>query len=185
MVELPYMFFEMLDLAKCLHDSELAEKFHKRFDKLELCEESFYELAYEATGWIFEDSRDYYNNEEEFETWVFYDPLIDRFCQLCQVYEQQNDLSEEQNPYRRQIISAINSAFCFNHYSYNFDWRLSASDRGRKRLLFYIGPEFYELCELPPALLEIREQFQNLVGQLEQSVDAEQSEVSEERREAA
>ena len=52
-------------------------------------------------------------------------------------------------------------------YRYWKDWRLSASDRGRRRLLFFHGPEFYCLEDLPEGLLEIRDGFQAVNFELE------------------
>ena len=107
MQELTYEFFEMLLLAKKLHDSKFSDKYHREFDSLELCGDFCYELSYEAMGWIFEDSRSYYNDYCELETWVFIDPVIDKFCALCQLYERQAGLTEEANPYRKQLTEAI------------------------------------------------------------------------------
>ena len=65
----------------------------------------------------------------------------------------------------REIKKEICTAFNFDgyhYYDYNFDWKLSAKDRGRKRVLFFLGPEFCGLYEMPLALLEIWDGFRYL-----------------------
>lgn len=184
MVELYSVFFSMLRLAKNLYDSELLERTPHLFQGLTLHEDSFYELAYDTINAIFENTFQDYNEERVMDVYVFCDPLIDRFCHLCWQYEQRGHLTEEENPYRKEIEQIIRSGFCLNGYDYDFDWKLSASDRGRCRLLFFHGDELCYLDELPEGLLEIREGFQALNCQMEKAL----SDMSEEKateREAA
>lgn len=170
MVELYSGFFSMLRLAKDLYDNELLERAPRLLQGLTLDEDSFYELAYDTINAIFENTFQDYNEERVMDVYVFCDPLIDRFCHLCWQYEQRGHLTEEENPYRKEIAQIIRSGFEFGGYDYNFDWRLSASDRGRRRLLFFHGPEFYYLEDLPEGLLEIREGFQALNFELEKAL---------------
>ena len=170
MVELYSSFFCMLRLAKRLYESGFADKLPDSFQTLTLDEDLYYILAYEAVDVIFEGTSFYYNESSGVNVYVFRDPLIDRFCQLCWQYEQRGHLTEEENPYRKEIEQIIRSGFEFGGYDYNFDWRLSASDRGRRRLLFFHGPEFYYLEDLPEGLLEIREGFQALNFELEKAL---------------
>ena len=177
MVELYSVFFSMLRLAKNLYDNELLERTPHLFQGLTLREDSFYELAYDTINAIFENTFQDYNEEQMMDVYVFCDPLIDRFCHLCWQYEQRGHLTEEENPYRKEIEQIIRSGFCLNGYDYDFDWKLSASDRGRCRLLFFYGDELCYLDELPEGLLEIREGFQALNCQIEKAL----SDMSEEK----
>ena len=184
MVELYSSFFCMLRLAKKLYESGFADKLPDSFQTLTLDEDLYYNLSYEAADVIFEGTSFYYNENSGVNVYVFRDPLIDRFCQLCWQYEQRSHLTEEENPYRKEIEQIIRSGFCLNGYDYDFDWKLSASDRGRCRLLFFYGDELCYLDELPEGLLEIREGFQALNCQMEKAL----SDMSEEKateREAA
>lgn len=190
MTELTSDFFAMLRLAKRLSDSPLSEKAHKRFGFFDLNEDHYYELSYEATTWVFKDTSYYYKEESEVETWVFCDPVIDRFCQLCGQYERRNGLSEEHNRYRKRLEQVITCSFEFSSYSYDFSWRLSAADRGRKRILFCTGPEFYDIWYLPECLLNILDEFEQLNRALEQELNAGEnspaiSQTPAERKEAA
>lgn len=184
MVELYPGFFSMLRLAKSLYENGFVEKNPSLFQGMPLNEDSFYELAYDAINVVFADTFQDYNEDQMMDIYVFCDPMIDRFCHLCWQYEQRSRLTEEENPYRRDIEYIIRSGFELNGYDYNFDWRLSATDRGRRRLLFYCGPEFYNLEDLPMGLLEIREGFQNMNFRLEKALsDLDKEKMTE--REAA
>jgi len=181
MDELYSEFFEMLRLAKVLHDSAYSETFHKRYDSLVLDYDMCYELSYDAMAIAFEFTYEDYNEDYEFTTWVFGDPCIDKFCRLCREYENRRGLSEKENPYRQEIERIIRAGFQIPGYGYNFTWYLSAKDRGRKRLVFFIGMEFCGHTYVPGGLLEIREGFETLNLRLE----AELNDSGAERKEAA
>ena len=186
-------FFEMLCLAKILHDSAFSEKFHEKNDQLELDCDSCYELTYEAKSLIFSFTHEEYDEDFCSSTWVFGDPCIDKFCRLCQEYEARHGLAEQKNPYRWEAELMIRDGFTFPDvdYGYDFTWYLSAKDRGRKRLLLFTGAEFYHLTSVPAGLLEIREGFESLNQRLERELDSGKilrlpdMSAAEERKEAA
>lgn len=167
MSELYPVFFEVLQLAKTVYDSPRLKRVWNIIEGTPLDEDSIYELAMEVATSVFQDTSLYYNNEDEVETWVIKDPVIERFCFLCERLENEKNLAEEINPYRRQAEQVIHEGFCMNDYSYDYGWRLSPSDRGDKCVLFFAGPEFYGLSELPEAMLHIWEGFQELNRRLE------------------
>lgn len=177
MVELYPGFFSMLRLVKSLYDNGFAERAPSLFQGVTLDEDSFYGLAYDAIDVVFEDTFQDYNEEDSLDIYVFCDPLIDRFCRLCWQYEQRSRLTEDENPYRQEMAQIIRSGFEMNSYDHGFDWRLSASDRGRRRLLFFYGPEFCSVEDLPERLLNIREGFQDVNLQMEKAL----SDMSEEK----
>lgn len=170
MSELYSEFFEMLYLAKLLHDSPFSEKFHKQCGYLTLNCDMCYELVYTAIAMIFDFVYQDFNEEYEFDIWVFGDPCIDKFCRLCQEYEARHGLTEERNPYRWEIERILRDGFELPGYSYNFTWYLSAKDRGRKRLLLFTGMDFSSLTQVPAGLLEIREGFDALNLRLEKEL---------------
>lgn len=170
MVELYSSIFSMLRLAKRLHDCSLAEKMPYCFQSLTLDEDFYYELAYNATSIVFEDTIQDYNEDDGVEVYVFCDPIIDKFCQLCWQYEQRRHLTEAENPYRKRIEAIIHMSFELSGYNYDFDWRLSANDRGRRRIIFFYYEEFCSLDELPEALIEIRDGFLGLNLELEKAL---------------
>ena len=170
MVELYPGFFSMLRLGKSLYENGFVDRDKTLFQQIPLNEDYFYELAYDAINVVFADTFQDYNENQMMDIYVFSDPLIDRFCHLCWQYEQRRRQTEEENPYRRDMERIIYSGFELNGYDYNFDWKLSANDRGRRRLLFFCGPEFYDLEDLPLGLLEIREGFQAMNLRLEKAL---------------
>lgn len=167
MIELEREFFGMLRLAKVFHDSPFWEVFHEECDYLPLDHDMSFEMAYITIPLVFEYTNEIYREDYEYSVWIFCDPCIDRFCRFCQEYESRKGLSEENNPYRGEVQQIIRQGFQVDGYSYDFTWRLSAKDHGRKRLVFFAGPEFYYLNELPEGLLEIREGFEALNQRLE------------------
>jgi len=173
MTELYDEFFSMLLLAKNLVDCGLMDQFKEPLGSWVLEGDTYWDLAYEAIGWIFQDTRHYYNEEKEVDTWLFCDPIIDRFCRLCQEYENRAGIKEEKNPYRRDMEQIIHDGFRFDGYSYNYDWRLSPKDRGRKCLLLFTGCEFYSSDEVPGGLMDIKDGFETTVARLEKELSKE------------
>ena len=167
MSELYPVFFEVLRLAKAVYDTPRLKRVWNMIEGTPLDEDSIYELAMEVATSVFQDTSLYYNNEDEVETWVMKDPVIDRFCFLCEQLEHEKNLAEEIDPYRRQAEKVIHEGFCMSDYSYDYGWRLSPSDRGAKCVLFFAGPEFYGLSELPEAMMYIWDGFQELNRRLE------------------
>ena len=173
MVELYDEFFGMLRFTKNLCDCGMMEKVKDWFGSCKLDGDYYWELAYEAISWAFQDTRRYYNNNNEIETWMFTDPMIERFCQLCQEYEKRQGISEKENPYRSDMERILHNGFTFSGYSYGYDWRLSQEDHGRKRLLLFTGCEFYCNDEVPAGLLEIRDGFETMIAYLEDELSKE------------
>lgn len=159
MQELSHTLFSVLRLAKVFFDSDVPDEAKKDLGTWELDEDNCYVLGLEASEWIFRNTEHYYNESKEVDTWLFADPMIDRFCQLCREYERDKGITEDENPYRDAIERAIHESFRFDSYSYGYDWRLSLSERGRKCVLLFTGEEFYSQESVPEGLLEIRDTF--------------------------
>lgn len=172
MVELYSEIFAMLRLAKRLYGSSLVDKLPGGFRSLTLDADHYIELTYNAIDTVFENTCEYYNEENGEGVYVFCDPIIDSFCRLCWQYEQRRHLTEEDDPYRKKIRAVIRSGFdlCDYNYCYRFNWKLSANDWGRRRLLFFYGAEFCGLDDLPGGLMEIRDGFQELNLELESAL---------------
>lgn len=170
MEELDIYFFRMLSMGKALYEM-LGEKASVTFSGMLLDGDGIYALAQEIIWLAFRETRGHYNEDIELDTWILMDPLVDRFCWLCRRYEQKKQISEEDDLYRRELAEAVRCAFSFNSYSYGYDWKLSEQDRGRKRLLFFAGPEFYDLPGMALGALELREFFQDADRRLEAELE--------------
>ena len=123
MQELNHTFFSILRLAKILFDSDVPDKAKNDIGIWELDEDSCYALGLEASEWIFQNTAHYYNERKDVDTWLFTDPIIDRFCRLCQEYERDKGITEEENPYRSTIEQTIRENFRFDSYSYGYQER--------------------------------------------------------------
>ena len=167
MEELSSYFFHMLRLAKAVHDEPRLKRMWRSFGSVCLNEDMFYELTLELAVSIFDGTNVHYNEESGLETWVLSDPIVDRFCDLCARLEEEKGLEEGINPYRRNAERMIHEGFCLINYGYDYDWRLSASERGRWCVLFFAAEDFCGLDELPMAFLEILDGFRGLNRQLE------------------
>lgn len=167
MTELYDEFFSMLRFAKRLYEYGTKEQIKRWFSLHELDGENYWELAYDAISWVFLDTRRYYNERDEIEIWLFVDPAIDRFCQLCQEYEQRWGISEEKNQYRRDMEQIIHEGFSFNSWDYNYSWRLSVKNRGCRCLILFTGGEFYGHDEIFEGLMEIRDGFDAITARIE------------------
>ena len=173
MQELNHTFFSILRLAKIFFDSDVPDKAKNDIGIWELDEDSCYALGLEASEWIFQNTAHYYNERKDVDTWLFTDPIIDRFCRLCQEYERDKGITEEENPYRSIIEQTIHESFHFDSYSYGYDWRLSLAERGRKCILLFTGEEFYSHEAVPEGLLEIRYALLSLNQKMEAELNQE------------
>ena len=168
MQELNHTFFSVLRLAKIFFDSDVPDKAKNDIGLWELDEDSCYALGLEASDWIFQNTVHYYNERKDVDTWFFSDPIIDQFCRLCQEYEQDKGITEEENPYRSTIEQTIRENFRFDSYSYGYQERCdyliqsgsqSPAVMDRKCILLFTGEEFYSHEAVPEGLLEIRYAF--------------------------
>ena len=173
MTELYEEFFSMLRFAKNLYDCGLTDKLKDVFRFWQLFGDDYWGFAQETIGLVFQDTRLYYNEANEIDTWLFMDPLIDQFCELCQKYEARQGISEENNTYRKDMEQIIHESLCFNSYIYGYDWRLSPSDRGKKCLLLFTGCEFYATDEVTAGLLDIKDGFIAMIAKLESELSKE------------
>lgn len=191
MEEMYPCYIESIYLFKRLHDRGMAEGLMKSYGNTEIDADMYYELSYESIGSVFTDSNNFYNQEEEIETWVFMDPLLDEFCVLCQSYELEHTVSPDENPYRDKFENIIRSGLSFGSYDYDFDWKLLPTDRGRNRILLFMGPEFAFASEVPCGLMDIYDGLEYCVKHLRTEILGKNENIlalpppAEDRKEAA
>jgi len=191
MEEMHPCYIESIYLFKRLHDRGKSEELLKMYRNIEIDGDMYYEIAYEAIGSVFADTNNFYNQEKEFETWIFMDPLLEEFCRLCGEYEREHTLSPEENPFREKFENIIRSGLSFSSYDYDFDWRLLPTDRGRKRILLFTGPEFAFESEVACGVMDIYDGLEYCVGHLRAELSGQNGNIvplpqpAEERKEAA
>lgn len=163
----PY-FFDNLRTAKRLWDENMAGKFLETSGDLPVDSEDYYEIAWDGMSSVFNDVRNYYNeNEEECITvHVCFDPLIDRFYELCRAYEKLMSLTPEENFLRERGEKAVCDGFGF--WDYSCGWVLYNEKHGRPRLVILFDENFCGLHILPLALAGARRELEDQVSQLEE-----------------
>jgi len=170
MVEIDNYFWDCLRVLKEVFDHDEQSPVLASFKDREINGAEIYEVTVNAVEAIFQDTRCYYNDEKELESYVFFDPLITDFWKLCEEYEKRTGTSQEKSSFRDEMFRAINSALYFDEYSYGI---YSYEDTERKngcRLVLVIGSEFFSLDQVPGALCEVYEAFEKHLEQLKEAL---------------
>lgn len=165
MIELEPYFFDSLRIAKRLWDENLADRFLDVCGDLPVDTEEYYEIAMDGIYSVFEQTRNYYNEHRELETIVCFDPLIDKFFELCEVYEDHMGLTPEENSLRLAGSRAIYDSFGF--LDYTCDWWFCSEGHGRPRLVVLWTCEFCGLHILPVALASAKSELERQIKNLE------------------
>ncbi len=155
--DIDYCTFEFLSVAKDLYDYGLLDKVLETVGNMEVCED-YYSIAWEGIASVFKGFRQYFVEETQMETLVFFDPVITDFYRLRVMYEANNDISEINNAFRRDGEKEVYQCFCLN--SYDFDVLLYDGTHGNPRLVILSGEEFYGHTELPRMLSEAKNTFE-------------------------
>lgn len=169
MVEINEWLWETLYTLKKLYDhgkTSLLEQYAEHV----LDGDDVGEIAIQAVYEIFAETRDYWDDGNELETYVFFDPVFDEFQRLCKLYENEIQINANENPHRDAIRSAIRSSLYFNDYSYDY-WYYDGTQRdGKTKLILKLYPEFCQTCEIAGGLLEVYDAFENHVKQMEEEL---------------
>lgn len=160
----PY-FFDNLRTAKRLWDEGVADRFLEVCGDLPADSEEYCEIAWEGMGSVFADVRNYYNEEKNYDVYVCFDPLIDRFYELCRAYETQLGLTPRENLLRNSGEKAICESFGF--WDYSCEWTLYDENHGHPRLLILFDENFCGLHILPLALAGARKELEDQISNLE------------------
>ena len=159
MDELCYYLWETLYVLKSLYDHGKGQNLLDYYASHNIDSDDFYEVAMEAIGHIFEDTRVYYNGEQEIETNVFFDPVITEFFLLCDQYETERGILPESSQFRQGLYRAIESAFCFNSFSYTYTVYTDTSKKNGCRIVLLFYCEFCNHYEAVDGLLDVYDAF--------------------------
>lgn len=158
--ELDYYLWETLYILKELYDHGKGKAILDDYAPYEITGDYCYEVAREAIEHTFEDTRNYYNEEEDLEINVFFDPIITEFFQLCEQYEAETGIPPETNRFRNAITHAIESGFCFDGYSYGYHVYNDTSRKNGCRIVLLFYCEFCSYYEVPGGLLDVYDAFE-------------------------
>lgn len=184
--------FHNLHTVKCLADNGFLEPFLKQCGGNMLDQDDFYDLAWEAITCIFPNVAGYWNQENEVDTVVIFDPLVDEFCRLLAQYEASCGVAPGESDLRRTAVNDVVYAFALDDYPdgfyiYDYDFRICDTGHGRKRLVLLSGIEFCGIREVPGALAEVYRTLECQVQRLRRELGIKQPAVTDaaEEREAA
>ena len=165
--------WEALYVLKELYNHGKGETLFESYRGKAIDSDDFYELAMEAIGHVFADTRTYYNEEKEIETNVFYDPVITDFYRLCEQFETEHGLSSKDNPYRQSMDRAISSAMSFNSYSYNYEIHETTKKERGCHLVLMFDCEFCVHYEAVGGLLNVYDAYEYETKRLKRALGLE------------
>lgn len=170
-----YCTFEFLSVAKNLYDYGLLDKVREGCGYLEICED-YYSLAWDGIASVFTKFGSYFREETGVETLVFFDPVITEFYRLCAMYEARRDIRKDRDLFRDEMEKAVYRCFCLNSYDYDV-LLCDGSRKGGAKLVILSGEEFCGYTELPGALAEARNTFENYCERLKKALAPEISQT--------
>lgn len=193
MEDLETSFFENLRVAKGLWDLGYADRFFENCGVEPVDSIEYLELAWGGILSVFPECCNYFNAEIQVDVLVCFDPLIDEFRKLCLAYEEQAGLPLGGSGFRAQmekdIYTSLDVECGYNDLGYNYDYDYSfyADRHGRGRLVFFMGPEFYNFHLIPVALAEAKNTLRSHVLALRKALEPELSVMDgmAEKKEAA
>ena len=176
--------FYNLRTAKRLADGGFLEPFLKRCGGYALDQEDFYELAWDAVACVFPGVTGYWNQENEVDTLVIFDPLVDELCRLLAQHEISCGVTPGESDLRREAVADITRAFDLDdymdgYYVYDYDFRVYDTGHGRKRLVMLSGVEFCGLRQVPGALADVHNALEGQVRRLRLELGIEQPAVAD------
>lgn len=193
MLDMSEYLWATVYVMKQMYDHGAAEKLLAYYGEEELDSDYLYEMSIEAIGSVFSDTRDYYNDEIEVQTFVFFDPAFDAFYEACREYERETGIPPGQNHHRTDIETNVEYALQFNDYSYSYRFYPNRGDGRRCRLALILGCEFGAHYEVPGGLLDILDAFKSHTEQMREEITRQKGQIKmiefpaaeEERKEAA
>lgn len=168
---------QSLYIAKIFYD-------HDRLDKLLDCLDDDITISWDelaqieqtAAGCIFADSRYYYQPEKDIDRdhyrpaqdiFVLRDPLLTRYDNLCRRLEAAEGITNVENPFAKDLESAIHRNMQLNSYCYDYRWIDSTADRKGAKIVLFLFEEFEVYYDLIEALFSILDFCEEMIPELE------------------
>lgn len=170
MIEINTWLWEGIYTLKQLYDHGKVEGTLKDFKTHTLDSDDAGEIAMCAINDVFATTRDYWQDWDGTEIYVFFDPVLDEFYGLCRAYEKANRVAPKDDPYRDDIARAIRSGFLFDDYSYDYLVFDGSQRDGRCKIVLKLYPEFCHTYEVAGGLLEIYDAFRDQTERLRKEV---------------
>lgn len=160
--------WETLYIMKALFDHEKGQDLLESYAHLEIDPDYIGDIVWQSMGYIFSDTRQYYNEDSAQESWVFFDPIINEFYSLCQRYEQEKTVEPKDNLFRRDLRRSLEC--CFSFRDYNYDYYVYDSPNDTYRIVLVLGCEFLGHYEAVSGLLDLNEAYHLQVIRLKEEL---------------
>ena len=171
MVEIDDYLWESVYIMKSVYDHSPDAAVLQFYRNDELDGDYVYEIAENSVDQFFADTRMYYNENEDLSVYVFFDPIITGFWQLCDEYEQRCGFKPEENRYRKEMGKALDSALHIPDYSYNAIWYTDTKHKNGCRLVLLCYCEFCGFQWIPEALKEAYDAFVHHAKRLKDALE--------------
>ena len=149
--------WEGLYMMKALFDHGKGKEMLDSYANIEMDSDYIGDIVWQSIGYVFADTRQYFNEETEQEIWVFFDPVFQEFYSLCARYEQERHVEQKDNPFRRDMWRSLDCGLSFG--SYDYDDRIYDNPNRKCRIVLMLGCEFACHYQVVPGLLDIYEAF--------------------------
>ena len=168
---------QSLYIAKIFYD-------HNRLDTLLDCLDDDITISWDdlsqleqtAVGCVFADSRYYYQPEKyidrdhyrsDQDVYVLRDPLLTRYDNLCRRLEAAEGITKVENPFAKDLESAIHRHMQLSSYCYDYRWIDSTADRKGAKIVLFLFEEFEVYYDLIDALFSILDFCEETIPKLE------------------
>ena len=153
--------WEILYAFKALYDHGKHHELLDKYRNQELCGDDYYDFTVASIPCIFEDTREYYNDENDVDAYIFFDRIITEFYSLCARYEKERNVNEKENPFRTAMDNALRTCMYFDSYAYDYRIYSNPESPGGCRLVLLLCCEFDCYYEIIPGLLDAYEAYEN------------------------
>lgn len=170
MTEIDEFLWATIYVLKTVFDHNHESPLLRQYSDMTVDSDLIYEIAENAIYQFFADTREYYNERGEITTYVFFDPIITQFWELCDEYENKLQLDPKDNHFRKDMERALDSALYINDYSYSYDWFNDTKHKYGCKLILLCYCEFWSYHWIPTALSEAYDAFVHYTQLIKEAV---------------
>ena len=170
MIEISEYLWETLYAIKAVYDHDPKAQIFQLYKDTAIDGDDLFEIAENAINQFFDDTREYFNEDNEVATYVFFDPIITQYWKLCDEYEKRLQLDPKENRFRSDMNRALESALYIPDYSYNAAWYSDTKHKNGCRIVILCYLEFNTYHWIPTALSEAYDAFVHYTQQIKAAI---------------
>lgn len=157
MIETDYYWWKTIIILKQFHDHGRLEELLREYGEYEIDGDFIYEFCLTSMTIVFRDTANYFHENLGMEVFVFRDPVLDSFYEVCCQYEKVKGIKPENNPHRAEITNHVRYSLSFDGYNYETYLYTDLDRKGRCRIVLATYEEFFGHDDIPGGLLDIRD----------------------------